>query len=227
MAASQEGDQHDAGSPGLGELVKFSADAQLAELRCLDGGAAQGIRLRPAAAATSGSATAVSHTGAQVNLRDYKLIQHVTEPSGHLTAGHAEGDFSVMPLLPKGDGSLIDDIQPVSKIDDLVLVEDASQVSTVTRRPLAALFARVACLSVPAPFAYVVYHPFSMCLVLFLLLCLSALLDNMSALHSSVARGSSFSSMDSYRHLRAAAISLRSRISVVFTHPADLRAEDV
>ena len=99
MAASQERCQHDAGSPGLGELVRFSAEPQLAELRCLGGGAVvrQGIGLQPAAAAgtSSGSAAAVTCTDAQVASQDYQLIQHVKEPSIDVTAKHAESDPSV------------------------------------------------------------------------------------------------------------------------------------
>ena len=130
MAVSQEGFQDDAGSPGMGELARFSADAQLAELRCLDGGAARGIRLKPAAAGTNGSAAAVSCTGAQVDSQDYRLIQHVKQPSADVAAMHAEGDPSVMPQLWMGDGSLIDDLQPVTKLHDKVLVvKDSSQVS--------------------------------------------------------------------------------------------------
>ena len=130
MAASQEICQHDAGSPGLGELVRVSAEPQLAELRCLDGGAAlmQGINVRAAAAAavgTSGSAVAASRTGAQVDSQDYQLIQHVKEPSIDVTAEHAESDLSVMPALQMGDGSLnrIDDIQPVTKLNETAFVE--------------------------------------------------------------------------------------------------------
>ena len=133
MAASQEICQHDAGSLGLGELVRFSTEPQRAELRCLDGGAAlrQGINVWAAAAGTCGSAAvAVSRTGAQVDSQDYQLIQHVKEPSVDVIAGHAEGDFSVMPKLQKGDGSLIDDLQPVTKLHDKVLVfKDSSPVS--------------------------------------------------------------------------------------------------
>ena len=79
MTVSQEGCQHGADNPGLGELVKFSAEPQLAELRCLDGGAAQGISLWAAGAGSSGSAAAVFRTGA------------------------AEGNLSVMPELQMGD----------------------------------------------------------------------------------------------------------------------------
>ena len=172
MAASQEICQHDAGSPGLGELVRFSAEPQRAELRCLDGGAAlrQGISLRVVAAVgTSGSAVAVSRTGAQVDPQDYQLIQHVKEPSAGIITGHAEGDLFAMPQLQTGDGSLIDDVQPVTKLNDTVLVEDTPQVRAATRRPMAALFARVVCPSAPARFTSAGYRPFSFCLVLLLL----------------------------------------------------------
>ena len=152
MTVSQEGCQHGADNSGLGELVKFSAEPQLAELRCLDGGAAlmQGINVRAAAAAaaaagTSGSAVAASRTGAQVDSQDYQLIQHVKEQSVDVTAGRAEGDLFAMPQLQTGDGSLIDDVQPVTKLNDTVLVEDTPQVRAATRRPMAALFARVVC----------------------------------------------------------------------------------
>ena len=91
MAASQERCPHDAGSPGLGELVRFSAEPQLAELRCLGGGAAvrQGIGLQPAAAAAAGTSSgsaAVTCTDAQVASQDYQLIQHVKDqfPAGFL-----------------------------------------------------------------------------------------------------------------------------------------------
>ena len=93
----------------MGELVRFSAEPQLAELRCLGGGAArQGIGLQPAAAAaaaagtSSGSAAAVTCTDAQVASQDYQLIQHVKEPSIDVTAEHAESDPSVMPALQMG-----------------------------------------------------------------------------------------------------------------------------
>jgi hypothetical protein len=170
MAASQEICQHDAGSPGLGELVRFSAEPQLAELQCLDGGAAlrQGINVRAAAAAavgTSGSAVAASRTGAQVDSQDYQLIQHVKEPSVDVIAGHAEGDLFAMPQLQTGDGSLIGDVQPLTKLDT-VLVEDTPQVSAATRRPMAALFARVVCPSAPDRFDFAGYRRFSFCLVL-------------------------------------------------------------
>ena len=61
MTVSQEGCQHGADNSGLGELVKFSAEPQLAELRCLDGGV-QGISLGAAGAGSSGSAAAVFRT---------------------------------------------------------------------------------------------------------------------------------------------------------------------
>eukprot|EP01046_Picozoa_sp_COSAG06_P097974 COSAG06_NODE_44071_length_366_cov_0.966292_1_plen_119_part_10 len=119
MAASQEICQHDADSHGLDELVRFSAELQLAELRCLDGGAAvrQGISPQAAAVGTSGSAVAVSRTGAQVDPQDYQLIQHVMEPSADIITGHAEGDLFAMPQLQTGDGPLIDDVQPVTKLN--------------------------------------------------------------------------------------------------------------
>ena len=173
MAASQERCQHDAGSPGLGELVRFSAEPQLVELRCLGGGAAvrQGIGLQPAAAAaaagtSSGSAAAVTCTDAQVASQDYQLIQHVKEPSIDVTAEHAESDLSVMPALQMGDGSLnrIDDIQPVTKLNETAFVEDTPQVSIATRRPVAAHFAIVPCQSSPAPFASAGCRLFSFCL---------------------------------------------------------------
>ena len=167
MAASQEICQHDAGSPGLGELVRFSAEPQRAELRCLDGGAAlrQGINVR-AAAGTCGSAVAVSRTGAQVDSQDYQLIQHVKEPSIDVTAEHAESDLSVMPALQMGDGSLnrIDDIQPVTKLNETAFVEDTPQVSIAIRRPMAAHFAIVPCQSSPAPLASAGCWLFSVCL---------------------------------------------------------------
>jgi hypothetical protein len=172
MAASQERYQHDAGSPGLGELVRFSAEPQLAELRCLGGGAAvrQGIGLQPAAAAaagtSSGSAAAVTCTDAQVASHDYQLIQHVKEPSIDVTAEHAESDLSVMPALQMGDGSLnrIDDIQPVTKLNETAFVEDTPQVSIATRLPVAAHFAIVLCQSSPAPFASAGCRLFYFCL---------------------------------------------------------------
>ena len=175
MAASQERCQHDAGSPGLGELVRFSVEPQLAELRCLGGGVVvrQGIGLQPAAAAgtSSGSAAAVTCTDAQVASHDYQLIQHVKEPSIDVTAEHAESDPSVMPALQMGDGSLnrIDDIQPVTKLNETAFVEDTPQVSTATRRPMAAHFAIVPCQSAPAPFASAGCWLFYYCLACLLL----------------------------------------------------------
>jgi hypothetical protein len=168
MTVSQEGCQHGADNPGLGELVKFSA-----ERRCLDGGAAQGISLWAAAAAaagSSGSAAAVFRTGAQVHSPDYKLIQHMMQHNLNVTAGHAEGNLSVMPELQMGDDSLINDIQPPvtnkKKLNDTVLVEDTSQVSVASGHPIAALFARVACPSAPVAFASAGCRPFFFCLVL-------------------------------------------------------------
>ena len=201
MAASQEICQHDAGSPSLGELVRFSAEPQRAELRCLDGGAAlrQGINVR-AAVGTSGSAVAVSRTGAQVDPQDYQLIQHVMEPSAGIITGHAEGDLFAMPQLQTGDGSLIDDVQPVTKLNDTVLVEDTSQVNVTSGHPIAALFARVACPSASVAFACAGCRPFFFCLVLSppFPSAPSAVLD-LLALHSLVVQGSSFVSVDSYR----------------------------
>jgi hypothetical protein len=155
----------------LGELVRFSAEPQLAELRCLGGGAAvrQGIGLQPAAAAAAGTSSgsaAVTCTDAQVASQDYQLIQHVKEPSIDVTVEHAESDPSVMPALQMGDGSLnrIDDIQPVTKLNETAFVEDTPQVSTATRRPMAAHFAIVPCQSSPAPLASAGCRLFSFCL---------------------------------------------------------------
>ena len=202
MTVSQEGCQHGADNPGLGELVKFSAEPQLAELRCLDGGAAQGISRGAAGAGSSGSAAAVFRTGAQVDSPDYKLIQHMMQPSLDVTAGHAEGNLSVMPELQMDDlhGSRIQ--PPVKKLNDTVLVEDTSQVNVASGHPIAALFARVACPSASVAFASAGCRPFFFCLVL----CVSppfpstpsAVLD-LLALHSLVVQGSSFVSVDSYR----------------------------
>ena len=183
MTVSQEGCQHGADHPGLGELVKFSAEPQLAELRCLDGGAAQGIGLSLGAAAapagTIGSAAA-SRTGAQLDSQDYQLIQHVQEPSLDDTAGYAEGNLSAMPELQTDCGPLIDDVQPVTKLNDTVLVEDTSQVNVASGHPIAALFARVACPSASVAFASAGCRPFFFCLVpllfrLLRLLCLICL----------------------------------------------------
>ena len=202
MTVSQEGCQHGADNPGLGELVKFSA-----ERRCLDGGAAQGISLWAAAAAaagSSGSAAAVFRTGAQVHSPDYKLIQHMMQHNLNVTAGHAEGNLSVMPELQMGDDSLINDIQPPvtnkKKLNDTVLVEDTSQVSVASGHPIAARFARVACPSAPVAFAFAGCRPFFFCLVLSppFPSAPSAVLD-LLALHSLVVQGSSFVSVDSYR----------------------------
>ena len=204
MTVSQEGCQHGADHPGLGELVKFSAEPQLAELRCLDGGAAQGIGLSlgaaAAAAGTNGSAAAASHTGAQLDSQDYQLIQHVQEPSLDDTAGYAEGNLSAMPELQTDCGPLIDDVQPVTKLNDTVLVEDTSQVNVTSGHPIAALFARVACPSASVAFASAGCRPFFFCLVLSppFPSAPSAVLD-LLALHSLVVQGSSFVSVDSYR----------------------------
>jgi len=166
MTVSQEGCQHGADNSGLGELVKFSAEPQLAELRCLDG-----ISLWAAGAGSSGSAAAVFRTDAQVDSPDYKLIRHVMQHNLNVTAGHAEGNLSVMPELQMGDDSLINDIQPPpvtnkKKLNDTVLVEDTSQVSVASGHPIAALFARVACPSAPVAFAFAGCRPFFFCLVL-------------------------------------------------------------
>ena len=165
MTVSQEGCQHGADNSGLGELVKFSAEPQLAELRCLDG-----ISLWAAGAGSSGSAAAVFRTGAQVDSPDYKLIRHVMQHNLNVTAGHAEGNLSVMPELQMGDDSLINDIQPpvtnTKNLNDTVLVEDTSQVSVASGHPIAARFARVACPSAPVAFAFAGCRPFFFCLVL-------------------------------------------------------------
>ena len=205
MTVSQEGCQHGADHPGLGELVKFSAEPQLAELRCLDGGAAQGISLPWAAGAgSSGSAAAVFRTDAQVDSPDYKLIRHVMQHNLNVTAGHAEGNLSVMPELQMGDDSLINDIQPPvtnkKKLNDTVLVEDTSQVSVASGHPIAALFARVACPSASVAFASAGCRPFFFCLILSppVPTAPAAVLD-LPALQSSSVQGSSFASIDSYR----------------------------
>jgi hypothetical protein len=165
MTVSQEGCQHGADNSGLCELVKFSAEPQLAELRCLDG-----ISLWAAGAGSSGSAAAVFRTGAQVDSPDYKLIRHVMQHNLNSIAGHAEGNLSVMPELQMGDDSLINDIQPPvtnkKNLNDTVLVEDTSQVSVASGHPIAARFARVACPSAPVAFAFAGCRPFFFCLVL-------------------------------------------------------------
>jgi hypothetical protein len=165
MTVSQEGCQHGADNSGLGELVKFSAEPQLAELRCLDG-----ISLWAAGAGSSGSAAAVFRTDAQVDSPDYKLIRHVMQHNLNSIAGHAEGNLSVMPELQMGDDSLINDIQPPvtnkKNLNDTVLVEDTSQVSVASGHPIAARFARVACPSAPVAFAFAGCRPFFFCLVL-------------------------------------------------------------
>ena len=212
MTVSQEGCQHGADNPVLGELVKFSAEPQLAELRCLDGGAAQGISLWAAGAGSSGSAAAVFRTGAQVHSPDYKLIHHMMQHNLNVTAGHAEGNLSVMPELQMGDDSLINDINdiqpPVTKLDDTVLVEDTAQVSAASGHPIAALFARVVCPSAPVAFASAGCRPFFFFFFFFFFFCLvlsspfasapAAVLD-LPALQSSAVQGSSFASIDSYR----------------------------
>ena len=199
MTVSQEGCQHGADNSGLGELVKFSAEPQLAELRCLDG-----ISLWAAGAGSSGSAAAVFRTDAQVDSPDYKLIRHVMQHNLNFIAGRAEGNLSVMPELQMGDDSLINDIQPPvtnkKKLNDTVLVEDTSQVSVASGHPIAARFARVACLSAPVAFAFAGCRPFFFCLVLSppVPTAPAAVLD-MPALQSSSVRSSSFASIDSYR----------------------------
>jgi hypothetical protein len=199
MTVSQEGCQHGADNSGLGELVKFSAEPQLAELRCLDG-----ISLWAAGAGSSGSAAAVFRTDAQVDSPDYKLIRHVMQHNLNSIAGHAEGNLSVMPELQMGDDSLINDIQPPvtnkKNLNDTVLVEDTSQVSVASGHPIAALFARVACPSASVAFASAGCRPFSFCLVLSppFASAPAAVLD-LPALQSSSVRSSSFASIDSYR----------------------------
>jgi hypothetical protein len=197
MTVSQEGCQHGADNSGLGELVKFSAEPQLAELRCLDG-----ISLWAAGAGSSGSAAAVFRTDAQVDSPDYKLIRHVMQHNLNFIAGRAEGNLSVMPELQMGDDSLINDIQPpvTKKLNDTVLVEDTSQVSVASGHPIAARFARVACPSAPVAFAFAGCRPFFFCLVLSppVPTAPAAVLD-LPALQSSSVRSSRFASIDSYR----------------------------